>query len=94
MDYDSNLRFRRGNNMAKGLARPIKTRRDYKHAASIAGKAREQAEQEPAAERRLQALLSEIDKFDGDTGDEVEADAVEDAEDIDSEFRRRWSDDA
>ena len=80
--------------MAKPLARPIKTKRDFKHAASVASKAREQPEREPAAERRLQALLSEIDKFDGNTEDEVEADAAEDAEDIDSEFRRRWSDDA
>lgn len=78
--------------MARALARPIKTKRDYKHAASVASKAREQAEREPAAERRLQALLSEIDKFDdNDAEDEVEADA---AEDMDSEFRRRWSDDA
>ena len=81
--------------MAKPLARAIKTKRDYKAAASLVGKAKgKQADGEPAAERRLKALLSEIDKFDGNTEDEVEADAAEDAEDIDSEFRRRWSDDA
>ena len=76
--------------MGKRLARAIRTKRDYKAAASIAGKAK-QAEGEPAAERRLQALLSEIDKFDNDTEDELEADA---AEEVESEFRRRWSDDA
>jgi len=76
--------------MAKPLARPIKTRRDYKAVASIAHKAK-QPDVEPAAERRLQALLSEIDKFDGDAEDEVEADT---AEEMESEFRRRWSDDA
>ena len=74
--------------MGKPLARAIKTKRDYKAAASIARKARE-ADGEPAAERRLQALLSEIDKFDGDAEDELEADA---AEEMESEFRRRWSD--
>ena len=76
--------------MAKPLARPIKTKRDYKAAASIAGKAKQTGD-EPAAERRLQALLSEIDKFDNDPEDELEADA---AEEMESEFRRRWSDDA
>ena len=78
----------------RALARPIKTKRDLKAAASIVGKAKgKQADGEPAAERRLQALLSEIDKFDIDT--EEEADYAEPAEDeMDSEFRRRWSDDA
>ena len=73
--------------MGKRLARAIKTKRDYKAAASIAGKAKQA---EGAAELRLQALLSEIDKFDNDTEDELEADA---AEEMESEFRRRWSDD-
>jgi hypothetical protein len=76
--------------MGKPLARPIKTARDHKAAAAIARKAK-QADVEPAAERRLQALLSEIDKFDNDPEDELEADA---AEEMESEFRRRWSDDA
>ena len=80
--------------MAKPLARAIKTKRDYKAATSLVGKAKgKQADGEPPAERRLQALLSEIDKFDNDT--EEEADYTEPADDeIDSEFRRRWSDDA
>ena len=77
--------------MAKGLARPIKTRRDYKAAASIARKTKQADDGEPAAERRLQALLSEIDKFDGDTEDAA-FDADDGAEEMDGEFRRRWSD--
>jgi hypothetical protein len=79
-----------GKSMARALARPIKTKRDYKHAASIAGKAREQVEREPAAERRLQALLEEMEKFDED-GEEAEL--CDAAEEMDAEFRRRWSDD-
>jgi len=77
--------------MKKALARSIKTKRDYHGAASVANKTRQQSEQEPDAERRLQALLREIEKFD-DTQDEDDAfgDAAEDA---DSLPRRRWSDD-
>ncbi|OGA11130.1 MAG: hypothetical protein A2W68_13720 [Betaproteobacteria bacterium RIFCSPLOWO2_02_64_14] len=77
--------------MARALARPIKTARDHKNAASIASKTLEQAEREPAAERRLKALLSEIEKFDGEGEEEEFGDT---AEDIDGLPRRRWSDDA
>ncbi|MGQ0751170.1 MAG: hypothetical protein ACT4PS_11595 [Betaproteobacteria bacterium] len=76
--------------MAKGLARTIKTKRDYRGAAAVASKLREQGERESAAERRLQALLHEIEKFDGEN---LEADA-DFAEDVDSFPRRRWSDDS
>lgn len=77
--------------MAKALARSIKTKRDYHGAMSIANKRRQQSTEEPAAERRLQALLHEIEKFDN-TGDEDDAfdDAIEDADNLP---RRRWSDD-
>jgi hypothetical protein len=76
--------------MAKALARSIKTKRDYHGATSLTNKTREQSAQEPDAERRLQALLDEIEKFD-DTPDEDDAfgDA---AEGVDSLPRRRWSD--
>lgn len=77
--------------MAKALARPIRTARDRKGAAAIAKKARAEAGIEPVAERRLQALLSEIDKFDSEGEEEDYADS---AEDLDGLPRRRWSDDA
>ncbi|MBI3916756.1 MAG: hypothetical protein HY322_07085 [Betaproteobacteria bacterium] len=76
--------------MARALARPIKTARDHKEAVSIASKTRQQAEREPAAERRLKALLSEIEKFDGEGDEEEYGDTTED---IDGLPRRRWSDD-
>jgi hypothetical protein len=76
--------------MARALARPIKTARDHKNASAIASKAMKQAEREPAAEKRLQALLHALDKFDGEDGDE---DYNDSAEDLDGLPRRRWSDD-
>ncbi|MBI4205932.1 MAG: hypothetical protein HY527_12990 [Betaproteobacteria bacterium] len=76
--------------MAKALARSIKTRRDYHGATSVANKARQQSGQEPESERRLQALLREIEKFDETQNEDDDfADAAEDA---DSLPRRRWSD--
>lgn len=77
--------------MAKGLARTIKTRRDYQGATAVASKLRAQGERESAAERRLQALLHEIEKFDGEDMEETDADF---AEDVGGLPRRRWSDDA
>jgi hypothetical protein len=77
--------------MAKGLARSIKTKRDFHGATAVAGKLREQGEKETAAERRLQALLHEIEKFDGE--DAVDDDAEFD-EDVETLPRRRWSDDS
>ena len=76
--------------MAKPLARSIKTRRDYQGARSLANKLREQSA-ETEAERRLQALLQEIEKFDDDDGIEDDADLPED---MDSLPRRRWSDES
>ena len=77
--------------MARALARPIKTARDHKNARAIASKTLQQAEREPAAERRLQALLSEIEKFDNEGEDEDYADT---ADEMDGLPRRRWSDDS
>ena len=76
--------------MAKGLARSIKTKRDFHGATAVASKLREQGEKETAAERRLQALLHEIEKFDGDN--EVEDDDAGFADDVEGLPRRRWSD--
>ena len=76
--------------MAKGLARPIRTARDHKSASAIAKKALKRGGHEPAAEERLQALLHEIEKFDGDDAGE---DYEESTGDLDGLPRRRWSDD-
>jgi hypothetical protein len=73
-----------------GAARPIKTRRDYKGAETVVKKIADQADRESAAEKRLQSLIKEMDRFDS-----------EDDEDPDmspeggySGPRRRWSDDS
>ncbi|HEX6005326.1 MAG TPA: hypothetical protein VFZ14_15180 [Burkholderiales bacterium] len=75
--------------MAKALARTIKSKRDYQAAKSAAETLREQTAKESAAERRLQALLHEIEKFDGD--EDLGDDDGDIAEDVGG-FRRRWSD--
>jgi hypothetical protein len=75
--------------MARALARPIKTARD-KEAASVASKTLELTEREPAAERRLQALINALEKFDSGAEEEEYGDTTED---IDGLPRRRWSDD-
>ena len=78
--------------MAKSHARPIKTERDHKSAALVADEIRKQQPgHEPDAERRLQALIEAMEKFDDEGGDEDSSDATED---IDGLPRRRWSDDA
>jgi len=75
--------------MTKKHSRPIKTERDYKGAASVADKIRGQPEREPAAERRLQALIDAMDKYDEADDGEGADDATDD---IDGLPRRRWSD--
>jgi hypothetical protein len=75
--------------MARALARPIKTARD-KEAASVASKTLQQTEREPEAERRLQALINALEKFDNDNEDEGDGDTTEE---MDGSLRRRWSDD-
>lgn len=73
-----------------GAARPIKSRRDYKGAETVVRIISDQADRESAAEKRLQSLIKEMDRFDS-----------EDDEDSDispeggySGPRRRWSDDS
>ena len=73
-----------------GVVRPIKTTKDYSGAASIVDKIAGQPDRETVAEKRLQSLLKEMEKFDGD------------GEDADEEMseggyagpRRRWSDES
>jgi hypothetical protein len=50
-----------------GIARPIKTKKDYSGAVSVAEKIAVQPDRETVAEKRLQSLLKEMEKFDGDT---------------------------
>ena len=49
-----------------GAARPIKTKKDYSAAASVVDKISGQPNRETVAEKRLQSLLKEMEKFDGD----------------------------
>ena len=73
-----------------GIARPIKTKKDYSGAASVIEKITEQPERETVAEKRLQSLLKAMEKFD------------EEAEEADEESSgsgyagplRRWSDES
>ena len=79
-----------GSKKANGAVRPIKTRRDYKGAESVVKKISEQAERESAAEKRLQSLIKEMERFDGDGDD----DADSSSESGYAGPRRRWSDES
>ena len=70
-------------------ARPIKKKRDFEAATEVAGRLKAQAARDDAAERRLQALLHEMDKF-----DDAEDDALENPGESfgDPGHTRRWSD--
>ena len=72
---------------ANGYARPVRTKRDYERAASVAKRLSGQADRDSAAEERLQSLLRQMDEFD-DLEDDAAADNPEDY----SGPRRRWSD--
>jgi hypothetical protein len=71
---------------ANGFARAVTTRRDYENAAAVAKRLSNQSDRDSAAERRLQSLLKELDKYD-DLEDEVEDDSA-----TYSGPHRRWSD--
>jgi hypothetical protein len=73
---------------ANGFARPVKSKRDYENAAAVAKRLSNQSDRDSAAERRLQSLLKELDKYD---------DLVDELEDDHSDLHysgphRRWSD--
>ncbi|MDP2238667.1 MAG: hypothetical protein Q8K18_00720 [Burkholderiales bacterium] len=74
--------------MTKKLSRPIKSDRDYKDASAVTNKIRNQTEREPAAERRLQALIDAMEKYDSED-DEGPNDGAEEAYNLPG---RRWSD--
>lgn len=71
--------------------RPIKTKRDFERASSVAKRLSGEKGLDSTAELRLQSLLRELDKFDYPEENASE----DDLEDSDySGPRRRWSDDA
>lgn len=73
----------------KHAARPIRKKRDFAAAAEVAKRLTAQAARDDAAERRLQSLLHEMDKF-----DDAEDDPMEDPGESlgDPGHTRRWSD--
>jgi hypothetical protein len=73
---------------ANGFARPVRTRRDFDNASAVAKRLSSQADRDSAAERRLQSLLKELDRYE-DLGEED----PDDEEDLRySGPRRRWTD--
>ena len=80
----------RNRKTTNGPSRPIKTKRDYAGAVVVVKNMSGQAEPNSAAERRLQSLLRELDKFDY-TEEDTSADLPDDSDY--SGPRRRWSDD-
>ncbi|HWA11882.1 MAG TPA: hypothetical protein VHA15_02190 [Burkholderiales bacterium] len=77
-----------GSKKATGTVRPIRTRRDYKGAESVVKKISGQADRESAAEKRLQSLIREMERFDGDEDDDAASDGGY------AGPRRRWSDES
>jgi hypothetical protein len=75
---------------ANGVARPIKTTKDFSGAATVIDKIAGQPDRESVAEKRLQSLLKEMEKFDGD-GDDAEDGMSEDGY---AGPLRRWSDES
>jgi hypothetical protein len=72
-----------------GIARPIKTKKDYSGAASVIEKITVRPDPETVAEKRLQSLLKEMEKFDGDSDDSEEGADASYAGPL-----RRWSDES
>ena len=75
---------------SNGVVRAIKTKKDFSGAASVAKKISGVPDRETVAEKRLQSLLKEMEKFDGE-GDDP------DEEISDGGYagpRRRWSDES
>jgi hypothetical protein len=68
------------------ITRPIRTKRDYAGAKGVVKKLSGRAAKDSAAERRMQALLKELDRFD-EQEDEAEPDPADYAGPL-----RRWSD--
>ncbi|MGH8623240.1 MAG: hypothetical protein ACRET3_13975 [Burkholderiales bacterium] len=82
---------KRDRRRAQGPARPIRTKRDFEHASTVAKRLSGQKGLDSTAELRLQSLLRELDKFDEP---EESVDENDPAGQDYSGPRRRWSDDA
>lgn len=72
-----------------GAARPIRTRRDFKGAESALKKLSTEPQLESIAEKRLQSLIHEMEKFDDEDAEDEDPDSGQMGEGP----RRRWSDD-
>jgi len=75
---------------SNGAVRAIKTKKDFSGAAKVVKTIADVPDRETVAEKRLQLLLKEMEKFDGD-GDESEEETP------DGDYagpRRRWSDES
>jgi len=73
---------------ANGFARPVTSRRDYENASAVARRLSNQADRDSAAEKRLQSLLRELERY-----DELEDEDPDVEEDLRySGPRRRWGD--
>lgn len=73
----------------QSAARPIKTKRDYEQAMSITQRLLAHPNRDTEEEKRLKALLEEMDRFeavDDDAGDDFSDDSFQGGP------RRRWSD--
>jgi len=70
-------------------ARLIRTKRDQEGAAAVVKRISDEADRDSAAERRLQSLLRELDRFE-ETEDYESDESAEDQEYLGP--RRRWSD--
>jgi hypothetical protein len=82
---------KKGHGGKSGAARPIRSKRDYFHAANIVEQLKKEVDRESVAEMRLQALIHEMEKYDADEMDFYESDfSFED--EYDGPLRR-WSDD-
>ena len=82
---------KRDRRRSNGPARPIKTKRDYERASTVAKRLSRQKSPDSTAELRLQSLLRELDKYE-DPGDDP--DENDPGEPDYTGPRRRWSDDA
>ena len=73
---------------ANGFARPVRTKRDYENASAVAKRLSNQCDRHSAAERRLQSLLKELDRY-----DDLEDELTDEPGDLSySGPRRRWTD--
>ena len=80
----------RGVSKLNGVVRPIKTKKDYSGAAFVIEKIAGQPDRETVAEKRLQSLLKEMEKFDDEDDDSADANS----EGGYAGPLRRWSDES